>query len=366
MVPVSHLARSPGLATGSFLAVQYLSAIQRKSTPEEIIVRAVVFSATLASLMAAGVVTQAHAQADAAQGYPNKPVRILLGFPPGQATDLLARAVAAELTKTLGQNFVVENRPGAAGIIATEMAAKATPDGYTLLATSSGPLAVNPSLYRKLPYNVSRDLALVSGLGIVPYAVIVHPSSPIKSMQDLIAAAKANPGKLNYASGGSGVTNHLATESFKLAAGIDMQHVPYKGGPAGVADVVGGRMDVMFETMAGTLPLIRDGRLRAIAVSSAQRASALPNIPTISESGVPGFSAVPWVAMAAPAKVPQAIINKLNVEINKILKGSEVKARFAALGTEPMVMTPAELNAFLKSETQKWAQAVKASGAKVD
>jgi tripartite-type tricarboxylate transporter receptor subunit TctC len=162
------------------------------------------------------------------------------------------------------------------------------------------------------------------------------------------------------------VTNHLATESFKLAAGIDMQHVPYKGGPAGVADVVGGRMDVMFETMAGTLPLIRDGRLRAIAVSSAERASALPDTPTISESGVPGFSAVPWVAMAAPIKVPQAIVDKLNSEINKILKGSEIKARFDALGTDPMVMTPAQLTDYLKSETEKWAKAVKASGAKVD
>jgi tripartite-type tricarboxylate transporter receptor subunit TctC len=325
-----------------------------------------VLSIAVAGLLGAGLVSEAVAQPDAAQGYPNKPVRILLGFPPGQATDLLARAVANELTKTLGQNFVVENRPGAAGIIATEMAIKATPDGYTLLATSSGPLAVNPSLYSKLPYDVSRDLAMVAGLGIVPYAIIVPPSSPIKNIRDLVAAAKANPGKLNYASGGSGVTNHLATESFKLAAGIDMQHVPYKGGPAGVADVVGGRMDVMFETMAGTLPLIRDGRLRAIAVSSAERASALPDTPTISESGVPGFSAVPWVAMAAPIKVPQAIVDKLNSEINKILKGSEIKARFDALGTDPMVMTPAQLTDYLKSETEKWAKAVKASGAKVD
>jgi tripartite-type tricarboxylate transporter receptor subunit TctC len=320
----------------------------------------------IGALLGAGLTSQALAQADPAQGYPSKPVRILLGFPPGQATDLLARAVATELSKTLGQNFVVENRPGAAGIIATEMAVKATPDGYTLLATSSGPLAVNPSLYSKLPYDVSRDLAMVSGLGIVPYAVIVPPASSIRNIGEFLAAAKANPGKLNYASGGSGVTNHLATESFKLAAGIDIQHVPYKGGPAGVADVVGGRMDMMFETLAGTLPLIREGRLRAIAVSSAQRASALPDTPTISESGVPGFSAVPWVAMAAPIKVPAAIISKLNAEINKILKGPEIAARYAALGTEPMVMTPAELEAYLKSETAKWAQAVKASGAKVD
>lgn len=324
------------------------------------------FAATVAALSLVAVLPAAHAQANAAQGYPNKPVRILLGFPPGQATDVLARAVAIELTKNLGQQFFVDNRPGAAGIIATEMAAKAEPDGYTLLATSSGPLAVNPSLYSKLPYNVSRDLAMVSGLGIVPYAVVVNTNSPIRDIKGLIAAAKANPGKLNYGSGGSGVTNHLATESFKMAAGINMQHVPYKGGPAAVSDLIGGQIDVMFETLAGTISFIKDNRLRPIAVSSIARTGVLPDVPTISESGVSGFSAVPWVAMTAPAKVPRAIIDKLNAEINKILNSAEIRTRFQSLGTEPMVMTPEQLTEYLKAETSKWSLAVKASGAKVD
>ena len=324
------------------------------------------FAVTVVALFLVAVPPAAHAQANAAQDYPNKPVRILLGFPPGQATDVLARAVAFELTKNLGQQFYVDNRPGAAGIIATEMAIKAEPDGYTLLATSSGPLAVNPALYTKLPYNVSRDLAMVSGLGIVPYAVLVNTKSPIKDIGGLIEAAKANPGKLNYGSGGSGVTNHLATESFKLAAGINMQHVPYKGGPAAVSDLIGGQIDVMFETLAGTISLIKDNRLRPIAVSSIARTGVLPDVPTISESGVSGFSAVPWVAMAAPAKVPRAIIEKLNSEINKILNSAEIRTRFQSLGTEPMVMAPDQLTEYLKAETTKWAAAVRASGAKVD
>ena len=301
-----------------------------------------------------------------AQGYPAKPVRILLGFPVGQATDVLARIVAQRLSAQHGQQFYVDNRPGAAGIIATEMAAKAEPDGYTLLASSSGPLAVNPGLYPKLPYDVPRDFVMVAGLGIVPYAVVVNSASPIKDIKGLVDHAKANPGKLNYASGGSGVTNHLVTEMFKAAAGIDMQHVPYKGGPAALTDLVGGQVDVMFETMVATLPLVKGGKLRAIAVSSANRAAAAPELPTISESGYPGFTGVPWVAMAAPIKTPRAIVAALNADINRILAAPDVREGFIASGSEPMIMNLAELDAFVKAETQKWGRAVKASGAKVD
>lgn len=301
-----------------------------------------------------------------AQDYPAKPVRILLGFPVGQATDILARIVAAKLSALYGQQFYVENRPGAAGIIATEMAAKADPDGYTLLGTSSGPMAVNPTLYAKLPYNVPRDFVIVSGLGVVPYAVVVNPASPIKDIKGLVASAKANPGKLNYASGGSGVTNHLVTEMFKATAAIDMQHVPYKGGPAALTDLVAGRVDVMFETLIATLPLVKGGKLRAIAVSSAERSSALPDMPTISESGYPGFSGVPWVAMAAPAKTPRPILVKLNTEINKILASPETRQSFQAQGTEPLILTLAEAEEFVKVESVKWGRAVKASGARVD
>lgn len=301
-----------------------------------------------------------------AQDYPAKPVRILLGFPVGQATDILARIVAARLAAHYGQQFFVENRPGASGIIATELAAKAEPDGCTLLATSSGPLAVNPALYPKLPYDVARDFVIVAGLGVVPYAVVVHPSSPVKDIQGLVALAKANPGKLNYASGGSGVTNHLVTELFKAVAGIDMVHVPYKGGPAALTDLVSGRVDVMFETLTATLPLIRGGKLRAIAVSSATRSSALPDMPTISESGFPGFSGVPWVAMAAPSKAPRAVVERLNADINRILTTPEVRQQFQAQGTEPLVLSLEQAAEFVRTEGEKWARAVKLSGAKVD
>jgi tripartite-type tricarboxylate transporter receptor subunit TctC len=314
--------------------------------------------AALAVAMLAGA---AHAQE-----YPAKPVRVLLGFPVGQATDILTRIVAEKLSAQYGKQFYVENRPGAAGIIATEMAAKADPDGYTLLGTSSGPLTVNPTLYSNLPYDVPRDFVVFAGLGVVPYAVVVNPSSPIKDIKGLVAYAKANPGKLNYASGGSGVTNHLVTEMFKATAGIDMQHVPYKGGPAAVTDLVGGQVDVMFETILATLPLIKGAKLRAIAVSSAERASALPDMPTISESGYPGFTGVPWVAMAAPAKTPRPIISRLNADVNRILSQPEVKQSFLAAGTEPMVMALEQLDQFVKAEAVKWGKAVKASGAKVD
>ncbi|MDB5840646.1 MAG: hypothetical protein JWQ23_2598 [Herminiimonas sp.] len=325
------------------------------------------FAAAVAAFGLSAAMTGAYGQtADPAAGYPNKPVRILLGFPPGQATDVLARAVAAELSKSFGQQFLVDNRPGAAGIIASQLAAKAEPDGYTLLATSSGPLAVNPALYSKLPYDVARDFVMVAGIGVVPYAVVVNASSPIKDIKGLVDYAKANPGKINYGSGGNGVTNHLATESFKMMAGINMVHVPYKGGPAAVSDLLGGQIDVMFETMAGTMSFIKNGRLRAIAVSSASRAVSIPEVPTISESGYPGFSAVPWVALAAPAKMPKAIVTKLNTEIKRILGTPEIRASFLALGTEPMVMTPEQLTEYVKTETAKWSEAVKVSGAKID
>jgi tripartite-type tricarboxylate transporter receptor subunit TctC len=314
----------------------------------------------------AAVLFAAFAVSASAQTYPNKPVRVLLGFPVGQATDVLARLVAAKLSSQYGQQFYVENRPGAAGIIATDLAAKAEPDGYTLLASSSGPLAVNPTLYAKLPYDVARDFVVFAGLGVVPYAVVVNPSSKIKDIGGLVAYAKANPGKLNYASGGSGVTNHLVTEMFKATAGIDIQHVPYKGGPAALTDLIGGQVDVMFETLTATLPLVKSGKLRAIAVSSADRAAALPDMPTISESGYPGFTGVPWVAMAAPAKTPKAIVDRLNADVNKILNLPDVRQSFLAVGTEPLVMTVEQMGDFVRRESAKWGKAVKASGAKVD
>jgi tripartite-type tricarboxylate transporter receptor subunit TctC len=304
----------------------------------------------------------AFAQAD----YPNKPVRMLIGFPPGQATDTLGRAVAQKLSTQLGQQFVVDNRPGAAGIIATQAVMGAPADGYTLLVSSSGPLAVNPGLYSKLPYDPIKDFAPVAGIAIVPLILVTNPTFPVTSVKELVALAKAKPKSINYASGGSGVTNHLVMEMFRGAAGIDLTHVPYKGGPPALTDLIGGQVNVMFETSVAALPFVKQGKLRALAVSSAQRISAAPDLPTIAELGYPGFSGVPWVAIVAPANTPAPIVAKLNAEVNKALNTKEMREQFTAQGVEPLVMNTSELAAFFKSELAKWTKAVKDSGAKVD
>lgn len=303
-----------------------------------------------------------------AQGndYPNKPVRILTGFPPGQATDTLGRIVAIKLQETLKEQFYVDNKPGAAGIIATQQAAMAPPDGYTLLLTSSGPLAVNPGLYAKLPYDPVKDFTPVGGIAIVPEVLVVTNDLPAKDVKELVALAKAQPGKLNYASGGVGVTNHLVMEMFRSTAGIEVNHIPYKGGPPALTDLIGGRVQMMFETTVATLPFVKQGRMRALAVSSPTRVSAAPELPTIAELGYPGFSGVPWIAIMAPAGTPPAIVAKLNAEMNKILTSKEVRDTFTAQGVEPLVMTPPELGAFVRTEIVKWTKAVKDSGAKAD
>ena len=307
-------------------------------------------------------VMPAAAQAD----YPNKPVRMLIGFPPGQATDTLGRAIAQKLSQQLGQQFVVENKPGAAGIIATQAAMSSPPDGYTLLVSSSGPLAVNPGLYSKLPYDPIKDFTPVAGIAIVPLVLVTNPSFPATNLKELVAAAKAKPKSVNYASGGSGVTNHLVMEMFRGAAGVDMTHIPYKGGPPAVTDLIGGQVNVMFETSVAVLPFVKQGKLRALAVSSSKRLTTAPDIPTVAELGYPGFSGVPWVAIMAPANTPAPIVAKLNAEVNKALASKEIRDQFAGQGVEPMQMTSEELGAFVKSELAKWTKVVKDSGAKVE
>ena len=290
----------------------------------------------VASLALAASAMPAVAQAD----YPNKPVRMLIGFPPGQATDTLGRAIAQKLSQQLGQQFVVENKPGAAGIIATQAAMSSPADGYTLLISSSGPLAVNPGLYSKLPYDPVKDFTPVAGIAIVPLILVVNPNFPASSVKELVTMAKAKPKDVNYASGGSGVTNHLVMEMFRGAAGIDMTHIPYKGGPPAVTDLIGGQVNVMFETTVAVLPFVKQGKLRALAVSSAKRISSAPEIPTVAELGYPGFSGVPWVAIMAPANTPAPIVAKLNAEVNKALNTKEIRDQFVAQGVEPMVMSP--------------------------
>ena len=320
----------------------------------------------LASLSLAAAVLCAplltHAQSD----YPNRPVRVLIGFPPGQATDVLGRAIALKLQDAWNQQFFVENKPGAAGIIGTQAALAAPADGYTLLATSSGPMAVNPGLYSKLPYDPLKDFVSVAGIAIVPLILVTNPGFAPTTVKDLVALAKAKPGEINYASGGSGVTNHLVMEMFRATAGVNMIHVPYKGGPPALTDLMGGQVSVMFETSVAVLPFIKQGRLRALGVSSASRISAAPDLPTVAEQGYPGFSGVPWVALVASARTPPAIVAKLNAEVNRILATKEMRDSFVAQGVEPMILSTDEFGAFMKSEVAKWTQAVKDSGAKVD
>ncbi len=314
------------------------------------------------ALCFAATALPASAQAD----YPNKPVRMLIGFPPGQATDTLGRAVAQKLSQQLGQQFVVENKPGAAGIIATQSAMSSPPDGYTLLISSSGPLAVNPGLYSKLPYDPIKDFTPVAGIAIVPLVLVTNPSFPVTSVKELVATAKAKPKTVNYASGGSGVTNHLVMEMFRGAAGVDMTHIPYKGGPPALTDLIGGQVNVMFETSVAALPFVKQGKLRALAVSSSKRIAAAPDLPTVAELGYPGFSGVPWVAIMAPANTPAPIVAKLNAEVNKALNSKDIREQFVAQGVEPMQMSPDELGGFIKTELAKWTKAVKDSGAKVE
>lgn len=302
-----------------------------------------------------------------AQTYPSKPVRIIVGFPPGQATDIVARLVADKLTLRLGQTFLIDNKPGAAGIIGTELAIKAPADGYTLLFSSSGPLSVNPGLYAKLPYDVVRDLQPIALAATVPLFLVVNPAMQAQNVRELVALARAQPGRINYASGGSGVTNHLVTEMFKSAAGIDMQHVPYKGGPPAVADLIGGQVSVMFETGPGVLPHVRSGKLRALGVGSVVRSSAMPDLPTVAEQGFPGFDGVAWIGLVAVTGTPKAIVDRLSAETVAIMALPDVREKLLTLGSEPaQPNTPEQFGAYIRSEIAKWGKVIKESGAKVD
>jgi tripartite-type tricarboxylate transporter receptor subunit TctC len=321
--------------------------------------RRLLFTA-LAALACAG---PAAAQAT---DYPSKSVRVLIGFPPGQATDTLGRAVAQKLQESWGHQFFVDNKPGASGSIATQLAMQSPPDGYTLLVSSSGVLAVNPHLFTKLAYDPVKDFVPVAGIGIVPLVLVTNNQFPATNVKELIAAAKAKPGSINYASSGIGITNHLVMSMFLSASGVNMTHVPYKGGPPALTDLMGGQVQVMFETSVAALPFVKQGRLRALAVSSLERVSAAPDVPTVAEQGFPGFSGVPWISLMAPAGTPKPIVDKLHNEVVRILQTPAMRETFAAQGVLPMVMTQPELAAFIKAEIAKWGKAVKDSGAKAE
>jgi tripartite-type tricarboxylate transporter receptor subunit TctC len=316
-----------------------------------------------ASLFALGVVAASAAQA----AYPDRPIKLIVGFPPGQATDLVARVAAKKLQDALGQPVIVDNRAGAAGIIGSELAAKAPPDGYTLLVSSSGPLAVNPSLYSKLPYDPVKDFAPVSLLAVVPLFLAVNPKFPAQTAADLVKLAKAQPGKINYGSAGIGVTSHLTMELFKSANGIDMKHVPYKGSPAAVADLIGGQVDAMIDTGPALLPYMRTGKVHVLAVASKTRNAAAPDVPTMAEAGLGNFEAPAWIGLVAPKAVPKEVIDTLDKALHSNWKDqADVREQLNAVGAEPAIMTPDEFTRYIRSEMEKWGMAVKISGAKVD
>ncbi len=302
-----------------------------------------------------------------AQGaYPNRPVKVIVAFPPGQATDQAARAIAQKLSDSLGQQFIVENKPGAASIIGAEAAAKSPPDGYTLFMGSSGSIAVNPGMYPKLPYDPIKDFAPISLNLKVPFFLVTHPSFPASNVKEVIAHLKANPGKVNFASAGTGASNHLTAEYFMSAAGVKMVHVPYKGSPPAVTDLLAGQVSLMFDTGPVVLPHAKAGRLKVHGVGSVQRAAAAPDLPTIAESGFPGFEAVGWAGYMAPTGTPREIITKLSAEIAKGLQDQALKDRFVALGSEVLSSTPEEFGAYIRSETAKWGKVIKDSGAKAE
>jgi tripartite-type tricarboxylate transporter receptor subunit TctC len=315
---------------------------------------------------ALAVLLAAVATGACAQGYPTKPIRIVVPFPAGGATDLLARAAAQKLTDAWGQPVVVDNRPGAGGNIGSELVAKAAPDGYTLEMGTVGTHAINASLYAKMPYDHVKDFAPVILVASVPNVLVVNPAVPVNSVQELIAYAKANPGKLNFASSGSGTSIHLSGELFKVMAGVQMAHIPYKGSAPALQDLIGGQVQLMFDNLPPSLPQIKGGKLRALAVTSAVRAPALPDVPTVAEAGLPGFEASSWFGILAPAGTPPDIIAKLNAEIAKWLASPEAKEKMLALGANAAGGSPEDFAKHIATETVKWQKVVKASGAKVD
>jgi tripartite-type tricarboxylate transporter receptor subunit TctC len=316
----------------------------------------------MASIAIASFAAFAHAQTT----YPSKSIRLVVPFPAGGTTDILARAVAQRLTETMGQSVVVDNRAGAGGNIGADLVAKAPPDGYTLLMGTVGTHAINASLYAKMPYDHARDFAPIILVAGVPNVLVVNPALPVNSVQELIAYGKANPGKLNFASSGNGTSIHLSAELFKTMTGVQMAHVPYKGSAPALVDLIGGQVQLMFDNLPSALPQIKAGKLKALAVTSAQRSTVLPDVPTVAESGLPGFEASSWFGLLAPAGTPKDIIAKLNGEVVKWLATPEAKERLATQGAIPAGLSPDDFTRHIAAETVKWQKVVKDSGAKVD
>jgi tripartite-type tricarboxylate transporter receptor subunit TctC len=321
------------------------------------------FAAALLAAIALVATTPAAAQG---ASYPTKPVRLVVPFPAGGTTDILARAVAQKLSETWGQQVIVDNRPGAGGNIGSELVAKAPPDGYTLLMGTVGTHAINPSLYAKMPYNHVKDFTPVILVAGVPNVLVVNPSLPVNSVQELIAYGKANPNKLNFASSGNGTSIHLSGELFKTMTGVQMTHVPYKGSAPALTDLIGGQVQLMFDNPPSSLQFIKAGKLRALAVTSLARSQALPDVPTLAESGLPGFEASSWFGVLAPAGTPADIVAKLNGAVAAWLASPAAKEHLAAQGAIAAGGSPDAFVKHIADESAKWAKVVKASGAHVD
>jgi tripartite-type tricarboxylate transporter receptor subunit TctC len=300
-----------------------------------------------------------------AQSYPNRPVRMVVPLSAGGFADVPARVIAPRLSEALGQQVFVDNRPGAGATIGTDFVAKAKPDGYTLLFTGT-PHVISPALYKNLPYDPLKDFASVMLVAAGPYVLVVNPQLPVKSVQELIALAKAQPGKIDYASSGNGSAQHLVSALFASMAGIELSHVPYKGSGPAMQDLLGGQVKVSFAGIPNVMPHVRTGKLRALAVSTPRRSPDLPDVPTVAEAGVPGYDATLWLALLAPAGTPNDIVQKLYAETAKVLREPEVQKAVAATGVDVSVIGPAELPAFLRAEVDKWGKVVRDTGATVN
>jgi tripartite-type tricarboxylate transporter receptor subunit TctC len=344
--------------TGSVLAMALLSSRGLASG------RAKVSRMVAFALLAAMVLLGVHDVR--AQRYPEKPIRIVVIFPAGGAADVLGRTVGDKLRQSWGQPVIVENRPGASGNIAAEAVAKSAPDGYTILLGGLTTHGINPSLYRRLPYDPVRDFVPITIAATTPLVLEVHPSVPAHSVDELISLARSRPGELNYASFGNGTSGHLATVLFSSLAGIDMMHVPYKGSPPAMADLLAGRVHLMIDAIPASLPHIKAGKLRALAVTSAERSRALPDVPTIAEAALPGFEVIGWLGFFAPAGVPAPIVQRLSAEIGSVLRMPDVRERLVAQGLDVETNTPGEFARFVDSELKKWAGVVKTAGVRVD
>ncbi len=316
-----------------------------------------------ASIASAGACAAVSAPAAA---YPDRPIRIIVAYTPAGTTDILARLIAQRMTETWTQPVIVENRPGANGNIGTEISARATPDGYTITMGTAATHSINNTLYPRLSWDAQRDFAPISLVAVVPNLLVVTNALPVKSVKELIAYAKANPGKLSFGSPGNGATAHLSMELFKTLTGTVMTHVPYKGSAGVLADVMSGQIALAMDNIPVYLPQAKAGKIRALAVSSAQRAQAAPEIPTVAEAGVPGFEALSWFGLLAPAKTPAAIVQKLHAETARILNLPEVRERISGLGAQPVGGTPREYAAFIQAEIAKWQKVIRDAGVKLE